>query len=103
MRMRGSRRGMVGLLLAAVGSLGPHVVLVGQEHLTLQLDLMLYGDNTEFRNPFREGETIFGAAARPALDIVVNPRVTITVGGVANQRFGGEGFEEAKPVVAVAF
>ena len=28
-----------------------------QEHVVLRTDVLLYGDNTEFRNPFREGET----------------------------------------------
>lgn len=70
----------------------------------MRADVMLYGDNTEFRNPFREGETIFGAAVRPSLDIALNPRVTVTLGAVGNQRFGGdEAFDLARPVVAVAF
>jgi hypothetical protein len=65
---------------------------------------MLYGDNTEFRNPFREGETIFGAAVRPALEIAVNPRVTITLGALGNQRFGSdEAFDVVRPVVSAAF
>ena len=70
----------------------------------MRTDVMLYGDNTEFRNPFREGETIFGAAIRPALDVSLNPRVTVTLGAVANQRFGGDSaFEIVRPVVSVAF
>jgi hypothetical protein len=65
---------------------------------------MLYGDNTEFRNPFREGETIFGAAVRPALEIAVNPRVTITLGALGNQRFGSdEAFDLVRPVVSASF
>jgi hypothetical protein len=48
-----------------------------QEKVTLRSDLLLYGDNTEFRNPFREGETIFGAAARVFADIELNPRVRV--------------------------
>ena len=87
-----------------LGSAAPHVTLEGQEHLTVRADLMLYGDNTEFRNPFREGETIFGAAVRPALEIGVNRRVTVTLGALTNQRFGGEdAFELVRPVVAVTF
>jgi hypothetical protein len=80
------------------------VTLAGQEHLTLRTDLMLYGDNTEFRNPFREGETIFGAAVRPAIDIGVSRVVTVTLGAVGNHRFGGDdAFELVRPVVAVEF
>ena len=65
---------------------------------------MLYGDNTEFRNPFREGETIFGAAVQPALEISLNRRVSVTLGALMNQRFGGEdAFELVRPVVSVTF
>ena len=62
----------------------------------------MYGDNTEFRNPFREGETILGAAARTAADIEVSPRVTLTLGVFGNQRFGSEkAFEQVRPVIAL--
>ena len=65
---------------------------------------MLYGDNTEFRNPFREGETIFGAAIRPTLEVAVNSRVSVSLGALGNQRFGGdEAFELVRPVVSVTF
>lgn len=91
-------------MLGMLGSTAPHVTLEGQEHLTVRADVVLYGDNTEFRNPFREGETIFGAAIRPSLDIEVNRRVLVTVGVLANQRFGSEdAFELVRPVVSIAF
>jgi hypothetical protein len=95
-------RKFAGIILGLAGSAA--VTLNGQEHLTVRTDLMLYGDNTEFRNPFREGETIFGAAVRPALDIEVSRRVTVTLGALTNQRFGGDdAFELVRPVVAVRF
>jgi hypothetical protein len=73
-----------------------------QERVTLRSDILLYGDNTEFRNPFREGETLFGAAARVAIDTDLNPRVTLTLGAFGNQRFGSErAFDLARPVVAM--
>jgi hypothetical protein len=74
----------------------------GQEHVTFQADVLFYGDNTEFRNPFREGETIFGAAARPGVRFDLNDRVHITLGAFGNLRFGGEdAFEQARPVIAL--
>ena len=70
----------------------------------MRTDVMLYGDNTEFRNPFREGETIFGAAVRPALDIDLNRGVTVTLGALMNQRFGDDdAFDLVRPVVAIKF
>ena len=75
-----------------------------QEHTTLRSDVLLYGDNTEFRNPFREGETIFGAAVRVFADVEVNPKVSVQLGAFGNQRFGSDrAFERARPVIALTF
>jgi hypothetical protein len=73
-----------------------------QESITLRADLIFYGDNTEFRNPFREGETIFGVVVRAAAVLAVGTRAEITAGVLTNQRFGGdEAFELVRPVVAL--
>jgi hypothetical protein len=73
-----------------------------QEHVTLRTDVMLYGDNTEFHNPFREGETIFGSALRLAADIDLTAHVTLSLGGFGNLRFGSEkAFEQGRPIVAL--
>jgi hypothetical protein len=70
--------------------------------VTLQSDAIFYGDNTEFHNPFREGETIFGAAVRIVAIVDVNDRVTLTAGAFANQRFGSErAFEQVRPVLSL--
>jgi hypothetical protein len=73
-----------------------------QEQLAIRSDFLFYGDNTEFRNPFREGETIFGAAVRVAAEIELNDRVVISAGGFANQRFGSEdAFDQVRPVLSL--
>ena len=73
-----------------------------QEQLAIRSDVLFYGDNTEFHNPFREGETIFGAAVRVAVEVGLNDRVFLTAGGFANQRFGSErAFEQARPVLSL--
>jgi hypothetical protein len=70
--------------------------------VTLRSDAIFYGDNTEFHNPFREGETIFGVAVRIVADIDVTGRVTLTAGAFANQRFGSEhAFEQVRPVLSL--
>ena len=62
---------------------------------------LLYGDYTEFRNPFREGETIFGAA-RVFAEIELNSRVRVSLGAFGNQRFGSEkAFARARPVISL--
>lgn len=73
-----------------------------QESLAIRSDFLFYGDNTEFRNPFREGETIFGAAVRVTVDIALNDRVVVSAGGFGNQRFGSEdAFEQVRPVISL--
>ena len=73
-----------------------------QESITRRSDILLYGDNTEFRNPFREGETIFGAAARVFADLRLGPSAVVSMGVFGNQRFGSErAFEDVRPVIAL--
>ena len=73
-----------------------------QDGISIQTHVLFYGDNTEFRNPFREGETIFGAATRVAVVAVVADRTTLTLGVFGNQRFGSEdSFEQVRPVIAL--
>lgn len=89
-------------VLSAVLPVWAGRAVCAQEKVTLRSDLLLYGDNTEFRNPFREGETIFGAAARVFADIELNPRVSVSFGGFGTQRFGSaKAFDLARPVIAL--
>jgi hypothetical protein len=74
-----------------------------QERLAIRSDFLFYGDNTEFHNPFREGETIFGAALRVAAEIELTDRTVVSVGASGNQRFGsGDAFEQVRPVISLA-
>lgn len=73
-----------------------------QDRITLAADLLFYGDNTEFRNPFREGETIFGTAGWLRASVDVNDRVNVALGVFGNQRFGSsDAFERVRPVAAL--
>ena len=64
--------------------------------------MLFYGDNTEFRNPFREGETLFGAALRVDADARLSQTATLKVGFFGDTRFGGaSSFESVRPVVAL--
>jgi hypothetical protein len=74
-----------------------------QDRISLGADLLFYGDNTEFRNPFREGDTIFGTAGWLSAAVDVNDRVTVSLGVFGNQRFGSsEAFERVRPVATLA-
>jgi hypothetical protein len=74
-----------------------------QQVITVQGDVVFYGDNTEFRNPFREGETIFGTAARGEARFDLNDRVAVAAGAFGNLRFGSESaFDLVRPVFTLS-
>jgi hypothetical protein len=76
--------------------------LAAQPGVVLTSDILFYGDNTEFRNPFREGETIFGAAARAGAELELAKSVTLRAGAIGSLRFGsGDAFEFVRPVLAL--
>ena len=72
---------------------------VSAQGLTTRADLLFYGDNTEFSNPFREGETILGTAGRVFLEWELSDAATLRAGLFAKGRFGSHEFlEEAEPL-----
>jgi hypothetical protein len=96
------RRGALLVSAAIVCVAGFGGVARAQEPITLEADLLFYGDNTEFRNPFREGETIFGAAVHAAAAIGFGERVELRLGAFGNTRFGSDSaFELVRPVVSL--
>jgi hypothetical protein len=69
---------------------------------TAGADLYFYGDNTEFTNPFRAGDTTFGISGTVFLDARLNDAVTIRAGFFGLNRFGSHEFlEHAEPAVAL--
>jgi hypothetical protein len=69
---------------------------------TAAADVLFYGDNTEFANPFREGETLLGVSGRVYLDVAINDRVTLRGGFFGSGRFGLHGpLDSYEPVVAL--
>lgn len=85
------------MLIAATATTG-----LAQDSVALQTNVLFYGDNTEFRNPFREGETIFGAAVRLTAAAGLGDRTTLTLGAFGNQRFGSDdAFDLVRPVVSL--
>jgi hypothetical protein len=73
-----------------------------QEGISAGANLIFYGDNTEFRNPFREGETVFGVAARLDGRIDISDTVAVSIGIFGNQRFGSDAaFDLVRPVLAM--
>ena len=65
-------------------------------------DVLFYGDNTEFANPFREGETLLGVQGRVYLDVAISDQVTLRGGFFGSGRFGLHGpLDSYEPVVAL--
>ena len=76
--------------------------LCAQERLSLNVDLSFYGDNTEFFNPWREGETLLGTEGRVFLDAELSKHVTLRGGIFADHRFGDtNNFHIVRPVLAL--
>ena len=73
-----------------------------QQQTTLRADLTIYGDNTEFFNAFRDGETLLGAAGTVGLDVELTDRATLRGGLFLNHRYGSARFaEQWRPVISL--
>lgn len=69
---------------------------------TLRADVTIYGDDTEFFNPFREGETLLGAAGTVGVDLALTERATLRGGLFLNHRYGSARFaEQWRPVISL--
>ena len=96
------RQGVVAVVVLSIGYALAVRTAIAQERITIAADVLLYGDNTEFRNPFREGETLFGAAPRVFAIFDLNDRAALEVGIFANQRFGSDNASElTRPIIAL--
>ncbi len=95
-------RAGISIALGMAVSLAGAAPLQAQDRLTLAADVLFYGDNTEFRNPFREGETLFGAAPRVSAVLELGAHASLDLGVFANLRFGSGGASElTRPIVAL--
>src|SRR5262245_15230539 len=69
---------------------------------SLDATAAFYGDNTEFFNPFREGETIIGAHALVFGEARTSDGLAIRAGVDVNQRFGSShAFDQVRPVISL--
>jgi hypothetical protein len=87
---------IAGCLLLARGAAAQDV------DYSLDATVAFYGDNTEFFNPFRDGETTIGAHARVVGEARTSERLAIRAGVFGNQRFGSrDAFEDVRPVITL--
>jgi hypothetical protein len=91
---------MSGLLAALFLSLAARDALA--QTYTAASDLLFYGDNTEFANQFRSGETTLGVLGTVCLEVGFNEHVTLRGGVFGSGRFGSHEFlEQGEPAVAL--
>ncbi len=70
---------------------------------TLKFDAVFYGDNTEFFNRFRSGETILGWNERLFWDLELSDRAALRLGVYALERLGSESsFDQGLPIISLA-
>ena len=95
-------RFLTSVLLAGVLAVSHVGSAAAQDRINFVVDTTFYGDNTEFFNPWRDGETLLGTEGRLFLDIDLDEHVTVRAGLFGNHRFGDDhNFENVRPVLAL--
>lgn len=70
--------------------------------MALVIDVLFFGDNTEFRNPFRDGETLLGASATIAVEVPLSDRAALVAGAFGMRQYGSDAaFDLARPVLTL--
>ena len=91
------------LLFPAAAAAQDQAADEAQQEAVLVTNFLFYGDNTEFFNPFRDGETLFGAAGTVAVDLRLSDRATFRGGFFLNHRFGSaRAAEQWRPVISLS-
>lgn len=80
----------------------PAAPAAAQERVRFHTDVTIYGDNTEFHNRFRDGETLLGTAGTFAVDVELDDRAFFRGGIFLNHRIGSARFaEQWRPVFSL--
>ena len=89
-------------VVLALASLAPAAPAAAQQRAALLADVTIYGDNTEFFNRFRDGETLLGAAGTVGVDLTLSDGATLRGGLFLNHRYGSTRFaEQWRPVISL--
>ena len=96
------RTPLAACLCLTLACLAPAAPAAAQQQATLLADVTLYGDNTEFFNRFRDGETLLGAAGTVGVDLELTDQATLRGGLFLNHRYGSTRFaEQWRPVISL--
>jgi hypothetical protein len=78
--------------------------LVRAQDFAWKSGAIFYGDNTEFFNPYRTGQTILGAQLQTYLSAGLGPRTEIILGAYGNHRSGRSDFlDEVRPLLGFRY
>jgi hypothetical protein len=95
----------VAICLSTAGPLAQEPVAPAEPShrpMAIEAHAMFFADNSEFSNPFREGETMFGVSGRVFLDLPLGQRASLRAGVFGRQVFGSdEAFDDVRPVLAL--
>jgi hypothetical protein len=92
----------VACALLLLGLLASATPATAQTPAAVRLDSLFFADNTEFRGPFRTGETVLGSLQRVVFEIRPGERATVQIGVYALERAGAPStFEHVLPIVAL--
>lgn len=101
-RLRWFRRVAAIGFVALASSVGSVSNVTGQTPIALNVETLFFGDNTEFFNPFRSGQTILGSFQRVFLAIQASDRAELRLGVFASELAGSHSpFERVLPIVAL--
>jgi hypothetical protein len=89
------------VLLFLAGLIQYSPVLAGD--VSLKNDFTFYGDNTEFFEPFRNGETILGTQGKSYFEVGLGPKAFLLAGVYADYRDIFDPTVAVKPVLSFQF
>jgi hypothetical protein len=99
-----SQPGSVWITCVALACLTPAPRPALAQALIWKSGASFYGDNTEFFNPYRTGETILGAQMQTYLSAAPGPRTEIILGVYGDHRSGRtDFFDEVKPLLGFRY
>jgi hypothetical protein len=72
------------------------------QDVSLNGRIIFYGDDTEFSNPFRTGQTILGTSGALWFEAGLSDRLVVRAGGFGDWRFGShEAVDRGRPILSL--
>src|SRR5438477_12987114 len=95
-----SRTRGIGIALLVMACFAAGARLASAQEFAWKSGAIFYGDNTEFFNPYRTGQTILGAQLQTYLSAGLGPRTEVILGAYGNHRSGRSDFlDDVRPLL----